>query len=42
MLIFLLTDGSARAVRESQESKPELGLLQKLSSRDNGQVIGEL
>lgn len=41
MLMFLLCDGSVRPVHESLESKPELGLLQKLSGRNDGQVVGK-
>ena len=41
MLMFLLCDGSARAVHESLDSQKEMGMLQKLSGRNDGQVIGE-
>lgn len=41
MLMFLLCDGSVRPVHESLDSKPELGMLQKLSARNDGQPVGE-
>ena len=37
---FLLCDGSSRSIHGSIDSQPEMGLLQKLSARNDGQLVG--